>query len=345
MIAPKILPVAALLFFSCSFCIPPAFCTALVEGSSEDLYWSDPVTIHDYKKKEDLHNAALSAMALSELQFVRLGDGLLNFTTRSKKSPISRSIDSLEYAYSKLPRVEPVERFGQFWDALQIRELSLSDARLIGSILDGGYGGITPVMQVRVYKLMVWVEDILYDVDRAVMSPVNWGISSVRKEPAHVQSLGYVADGLGLLRWEFSGALKYVSQKVGRVGADLVLGIEKGHDALIRRKQKKKHAHVLIYSKMPPAVFEEYRSTLTDKKGGVFSGTLTEWDKRIFEDPALLPEDIRGTEVHLPQGRLNTEASEDVIVAAEYRVWDKAPRELRKYVITPSELAELVRSR
>lgn len=38
---------------------------------------------------------------------------------------------------------------------------------------------------------------------------------------------------------------------------------------------------------------------------------------------------------HLPQ---------EVIVAAEYAVWEKVPRELKKYVITPDEVVELVRS-
>ncbi|MFH1800044.1 MAG: hypothetical protein ABH891_04255 [Candidatus Omnitrophota bacterium] len=335
---------AGIAFLLCVVCAPMASPLTAVEGSAEDLYWSDPMTVHDYKKKSDLHSVALSIMALSELQFVRLGDGFVNMTTRSKKSPIARSLDSLEYAYSKLPRIEPIQRFGQFWDALQLRQASLSDARLLGSVLTGGYGGITPIMQVRVYKLVVWVEDILYDLDSAVMAPLNWGISSVREEPTRIQSLGYAADGLGFLRWQISRGLKYVGQKIGRFSSDVVMSVEKVHDAMIRRKRKKKHGHVVIYSRMPLLVFQENRSYLTDKKNAVSSGTLDEWHRKIFTNPDLLPEDIQQADVHLPKILMETGPAQEILVAAEYSVWGKTPRELKKYVITSDEFAELIHS-
>lgn len=330
------------LFCLCSSSIASSY--EPVEGSAEDLYWSEPITVHDYKKKSDLHSIAISVMALSELQFVRLGDGLVSLTARSKKSPISRSLDSLEYAYSRLPRIEPVQRFGQLFDALQLRQIALSDARVLGSILTGGYGGITPIMQVRVYKLVTWVEDIIYDLDHTVMAPVNWGVSSLREKPTRLQTLGYVADGLGILRWQVSGALKFVSQKVAHFTSDVVLSIEKVHDASIRRKQKKKHAHVLIYSRMPLSVFQDNQRYFKNKKGSVSVDTLPEWRKKVLLDPNLLPEDIQETDIQLPKILIAETPAQEVIVAAEYSVWDGTPRALKKYVITRDEFVELIRT-
>jgi len=341
----KIHKLAGMVFLIFIFSMSAAFPLTPVKDSSEDLYWSDPMTVHDYKKKTDLHSISVSAMAISELEFVRLGDGLIDLVSRNKKSPISRSLDTLEYAYSRLPRIEPVRRFGQFFDALQLRQLSLSDARLVGSILMGdSFGGITPVMQVRVYKLFVCVEDVIYDLDRAVMSPFNWGISSLREKPTNIKSIGYAADSLGFLRWHLSSALKYINKKVVRLGSETVMSIEKTHDALIRRKQKKQRGHLIIYSRMPLSVFQKNRSYFTGKKKTVSAGTLAEWYEKIFTNPELLPADVRDADLLPSKIMTGRDPSQEIIVAAEYRVWDKTPRNLKKYVITSDEFRELVRA-
>ena len=327
------------------FFIPSAFALTPVEDSAEDIYWEKPMTVHDYKKKSDLHNIAVSTMALTELEFVRLGDGILNFSLRSKKNPIARSLDSLEYAYSKLPRIEPVRRFGQLWDALQLRQISLSDARIVSSILfTDGYGGITPIMQVRVYKLVVFVEDIIYDVDGAIMFPFNWGLSALRDKPTKIKSLGYVADGVGILRWNISVALKYINKKVVRLGSDIILGIEKIHDVTIRRKRKKANVDLLIYSKMPLEVFKENQSYFTEKKKPVFVGTLPDWYDKVFHDPTLLPEDIRDQNVQIaePEPALIQNSPQEIILATDYTSWEKTSIELKKYVITSDELRNLL---
>ncbi|HOW87607.1 MAG TPA: hypothetical protein P5561_06860 [Candidatus Omnitrophota bacterium] len=336
---------AALIFWVFFSFIPAAFALTAVEDSAEDLYWSDPMTVHDYKKRSDLHSISVSALATTELEFVRLGDGLIQLIARNKRSPISRSLDTLEYAYSKLPRIEPVRRFGQLWDALQLRQLSLSDARIAGSVLFGGsFGSITPMMQVRVHNLFVCIEDILYDIDGAVMYPFNWGISTLREKPTQVKSLGYAVDGLSFLRQHISSVLKYVNKKVVRASSEIVMSIEKTHDAMIRRKLKKQRGHLLIYSKMPVSVFEKNRSYFTTDKGRVSAGTLDEWYKKIFTNPELLPEDVRDADLLAVKITAEEDPSQEIIVAAEYRVWDETPRELKKYVITSDEFRELIKS-
>lgn len=341
----KIRKLTGIALLLCLFFGKTAWAVTPVEGSSEDLYWSEPMTVHDFKKKTDLHSIAVSAMAITELQFVRLGDGLIGMTSRNKKSPISRSLDSLEYAYSRLPRIEPVRRFGQFFNALQLRQISLSDARILGSVLTGGIGGVTPIMQVRVYNVVVWLEDIVYDLDGAIMSPVNWGLSSLREKPTRVKSLGYIADSLGYLRWEIAGGVKYINRKIARLSSDAVLGIEKIQDATIRRKKRKQEGHLQVYAKMPLSVFQENAHYFKGKKSRVTVGTLAEWSEKKLLDPALLPQDIQGTEIKIERTVTDQPPSQDILLSSDYLTWEKTPRELKKYVITSDELTALVRSK
>jgi hypothetical protein len=323
---------------------PSAFALKAVDNSSEDLFWTEPMTAHDFKKNTDLHSISVSTMALTELEFVKLGDGLLNFSLRSNKNPISRSLDSLEYSYSKLPRVEPVARFGQLFDALQLRQVSLSDARLIGMVILGdSMGGVTPMMQVRAYKLWVWLEDILYDVDKAVMFPVNWSVSSLRDKPTDIKSLGYAADGLGAFRWEFFSGLKWVSREVVRFSSNVVHRIEEPYDMWIRHKKKKKNATLLIYSKMPASVFKDNVSHFRGKNKNVFAGTIPEWKTRLSHDPDLLPDNVRQADFPFLEKTQDPDQPQEVIVAAQYSTWEKVPRELKKYVITPAETMEIIR--
>lgn len=333
----------SLAFFSFLAISLPALALTAVKNSSEDLFWTDPMTVHDYKKDTDLHNMAVSAMAFTELEFVRLGDSLLNLTAKEKKNPIAKSLDSLEYVYSKLPRIEPVRRFGQFWDALQLRQISLSDARLVGSVLIGdSMGGVTPIMQVRVYKLFVWVEDILYDLDRAVMKPVNWGASSLRHESTHLKSIGFAADGLGFLRWKFSLGLKMFSREVVRFSSNVITTLEKPHNAMIRRKRKKQNEKVLIYAKMPLSVFLENQSYFTGEKNRTSVGTLENWREHIAKNPQRLPDNIEKESLHI-EALPVSDPSREVILATQYKTWEKTPRELKKYVVTASEFETFVR--
>lgn len=334
---------AGIIAFGFIYFVSTTLVASPVKDSSEDLFWTDPMTIHDYKKDTDLHNIAASAFAFTELEFVRLGDGIIGLVARNNKSPISKSLDSLEYAYSRLPRVQPVRRFGQFWDALQLRQISLSDARLANSFIGGdSLGGVTPLMQVRVYMLVVLLEDILYDMDNALMSPVNWGASSLRKKPVRVKSLGYVADGVGYFRWQISAGLKRINREVIRVSSKAITMIEKSQDAMTRRKRKKQNQHVQIYSKMPLSVFMANRDYFKNKKHTAMVSTVQDWRDRIYRSPLALPDNIR--QENFSMERLSTlDPSQEVIIATPYALWEKTPRALKKYVITSEELDEAMR--
>lgn len=321
---------------------PPGFSLAPVENSAEDVYWSSPMTVHDYEKDTDLHNIALSAVSLTELEIFRIVDGIINFTVRSNQSPISRSLDSLEYAYSRLPQVRPVRRFGQLWNALQIRQLSLSDGRLaLSATLIDSYG-VTSMIQVRANRTVIFVEDVIHDLDSLLMSPFNWGISSLRDRPVKLQTLGYAAEGLGLLRRGLFGALRVIDNELARFGSDVLFGIKKAQDGLIRRKRIKKHGHLHVYAKMPASVYQEHRSFFEKKGDAIAVDVIDAWRKKTLQYPDLLPDDVEGP-AFTDRIVLPADLSDETLIEADYSVWEKAPRELKKYVITADEFKSLVR--
>ncbi|HNX68842.1 MAG TPA: hypothetical protein PLL75_07685 [Candidatus Omnitrophota bacterium] len=343
---------------------PNALAMKAEKGSSEDLYWTEPMTVHDYKKNSDLHNISVSIMAMTELEFVRLADGLYGVTLRTKKRPLSQSLDSLDYAYRKLPRIEPIRRFGQLFDALQLRQLSLSDARTVGVFMSGqGMGGVTPIMQVRIYKLLVWLEDVIYDIDETAMFPINYGVSRIRKEPTKIKTFSYAADGIGAARWEFFAALNVLNREMVRIGSKIITTLEAPKNSSIRRKLKKQNRHKLIYSRMPIEVFRKNQSFLISKDKNAFAGTLGDWHQLMLDRSQILPPEVRqdnipvkgtwltdlpATEVDrgsipVPGAALSRNPSNEVLVAADYGTWEKVPAELKHYVIAPEELAALIR--
>jgi len=252
-------------------------------------------------------------------------------------------MDSIEYAYSNLPQIKPVQRFGQLWDALQLRQLSLSDARIVSAaLLMDAYGGVTSMMQVRANKLVIFVEDTVHDLDSMLMLPFNWSLSLLRDRPTKIKSLGYAADGLGVIRQELFQLLKFIDNKIVRLGSDALFGVKKVQDTLIRHKRKKKHGHLDIYAKMPLSVFQENRSYFENKSDAVSAGTISDWFAKISFNPDLLPDAVQGGDIR-PEKILTTQdLSREVLIMADYKIWDKTPRELKKYVIAPDEFAELI---
>lgn len=313
-----------------------------LEGSAEDLFWSEPITVHDFKKKNDLHNIGVSVMSLAELEFVRLGDGLLYYSLRKRNRPIAKSLDSLEYAYHELPQITPVHRAAQLVDAFQIRQLSLSDLRLIHSFLSvQKIGGITPIMQTRIYKILVVLEDLIEDLDRVLMWPVNRRLSAVRKTPVRVKTLSYASDGLGYGRWKVYSGVRWMNKKMVLLGSDLIHGVEEVQDAWIRKRRIRKNRQALIYSRMPLDVYRDRAPSLTGGKKASIAGTLEDWHELVRDEKPLQD---RVTELRSKlERRLAERVSGQVIVASEYETWAQVPAELRRYVIERDELAALIR--
>lgn len=322
---------------------PDIFATTPVKGSSEDLFWSRPMTVHSYKKKADLHNITVSAMALSELEFVRLTDDLIHLSLRTNARPVSKTLDSITFAYNELPQVRPVQRIGQLFDALQIRQISLSDAQMVGGFLDGDtMSGITSIMQVRIYKFVVLVEDLLNDVDSLVMFPVNRGLAAVRDKPVRVKSVGYVSDTVGILRQGISYGLQVVNKEIVKLGSNLIEGIEKTHDAVVRRHRAKRHADVFIYSKMPMPLYRENQRYFTGRNKTAYVGRIKDWHI-IARQSQVWRDNVKEVTLQNSPEEPSANLSQEVIVAAEYSTWQKVPKKLKQYVITRDELMDILR--
>ncbi len=314
-----------------------------VPGSAEDLFWAKPITIHDFKNHKDLHNFGVSFLSLTEMEFVRLGDGLIDFSLRTHRRPIAHSLDSLEYAYSELPQIYPVRRTGQLFDALQLRQLSVSDFRILHALISfQKIGGITPIMQTRIYKCIVFVEDLIDDADRALMLPINAELSRERHEKVRFKMLGYAGEGLGYGRFKVFSGLRIVNKEVIKLGVKAINRVEAVENSRIRSKRMKQNKHALIYSRMPLEVYRKNFDILSGVNKLSIAGLAEDWYEVIQED-ASLGDQVRAKEnnlIHDPK----ILSGKPVFMVAEYETWEKVPMDLRRYVIDRNEFAGFLRA-
>ncbi len=88
-------------------------------------------------------------------------------------------------------------------------------------------------------------------------------------------------------------------------------------------------------------VFLENQSYFLGKKKTAFVGTLADWHSRFYQNPDLLPDNIRKEEFH-PETLPVQDPSQEVILATEYGTWEKTPQQLKKYVITVDEVVDII---
>jgi hypothetical protein len=309
-------------------------------GSAEDLFWAPPATVHDYKKPSDLHNVVTSVLALTELEFLRLLDALINLPLRTGTRPLSNLVDGLDHSYHRIPQIRPVYRIAQLFDALQIRQLSLSDARFFAVAVNGGGGtGVTPIMQTRIHKLLVLIEDIVNDVDELVMFPINKTASHIKEKKVRIKTVGYAADGLGVGRRVIFIGLRKFNRWVVTLGNKLIHGIEKPHNAIVRHKRSKKNSDTLIYARMPYWIYLAREDFFRAQTKRAFAGSLEDWqlgnrEIPIVQDGALLRRS------NLPKPTLKPDDS--IFVAMEAKGWKKSPELLQKYVIDLDEFESFI---
>lgn len=322
----------------CLVCAAPLFAQTAVEGSAEDLFWTEPMTIHDFRNKWDQHNIGVAFVAFGEQELFRVLDGLIDVSVPGKPSLIRRSVDIIDTAYHKLPNVWPRERIAQLFDALQIRQFSIADARVAGVMMSGqGLGGVSPIMQVRIYRLFVFVEDVIYDVDDFLMWPVEKNISLVKSQDVEIKSVGYLADGIGVLRWSLFKGIQWLSKEIVQLSKNGVTGMEELRDAWIRHRRTKQNEDMRIYAQMPVSVFHTY-STHLRGKGKESHIVLVAQEK---EPNAITRAETLSDSVRIGQEDPESPTAE-VIISVPYRTWREVPDELKQYVVGFDEVAKQV---
>ncbi|MBI3999363.1 MAG: hypothetical protein HY351_02005 [Candidatus Omnitrophica bacterium] len=310
-----------------------------VEGSSEALFWSSPQTVHDFQKATDIHGMVTSAMAITELEVVHLVDRVINFPIRKNLNLLKRMFGLAHDSYQKIPQIRPVRRVGQFVDALLIEELSLADLRTIvnSAASPQGGGGIAPMMQARLYRVLVWGECVMDDLDQALLLPMEFTLSQIMERDFQMKFLGYGGDGLGLAREQVFMVLRVVNKKLVKLGSKIINRVEDLQNVWIRHQKTKKNKHYLIRLRIP---LSEYKA-----------------DTNFFESEVahkyiVIAENVNGITVD----RTTVEPNEEIltpvkihrpILDQEYLLasikveqWKDVVSDMRRYVIDEDEYSQ-----
>lgn len=293
-----------------------------VEGSSEALFWTSPQTVHDFQKSTDLHGMATSAMAITELEVVRLIDRVINFPIRKNLNLLERMFDLAHDSYQKIPQIKPVRRAGQLVDALLIEELSLADLRtIINAASSQGGGGVTPMMQARLYRILVWGERVMDDLDQALLLP-----------NIQMKFLGYGGDGIGVAREQIFMVLRIVNKKLVKLGSKVIDRMEDVQNAWVRHQKTKKNRHFLIHLRIPLSEYETNPTLLKNKHALLTKETNGVRMDRATSEPSR--ELLTLIQIDRPAFASDTEY---MLVSVQTDRWNNASPDMRRYVIDEDE--------
>ncbi|MBI1977930.1 MAG: hypothetical protein HYS55_04195 [Candidatus Omnitrophica bacterium] len=304
-----------------------------VEGSSEALFWTSPQTVHDFQKATDIHGIATSAMAITELEVVRLVDRAINFPIRKNLNLLEKMFGLAHDSYQKIPQIKPVRRAGQLVDALLIEELSLADLRtIINAASSQGGGGITPMMQARLYRILVWGERVMDDLDQALLLPMELTLSQIAARDVQIKFLGYGGDGLGLAREQLFMVLRIVNKKLVKLGSKVIDRMEDIQNAWIRYQKTKKNKHFFIHLRIPLSEYETNPALLKNKYSLVTKETNgVRMDRATSESGREL---LTLIQIDRPAFAADTEY---MLVSVQANRWNNASPEMRRYVIDEDE--------
>ena len=307
-----------------------------------EIILSGAPPVHNLKSPYDLHNLCGSMLGIMELEVLRIGDYLIDLPHQGPElRPLNRTADWIQRMFREIPQVKPVSRFGQLVDALQIRQLNLSDLRTAPSIAAGNFFKPSPNMQVRIYKLLRLTQDLLNDSDGAVLFPVNKIASAVNHKPVRVKALGWLGDGLGQARKGMFKFCKIVNKAVVKGASYGIYGVEKGVSEVRGRDVNRKTREWIVYFKMPASFYENERQFFDQKAPEIYVGSLEEWRKQLVAGNGSVEKLL----VHAKRGwrpYSDIPSADEVLVATRLRYLKKAPDVVRDYIIDADEFDALV---
>ena len=122
--------------------------------------------LHHESSPWDLHALAYTVVGISELEFVRIADAIIDLPLPGPPwHPCRRTIDAIRGGYDRLPPWRLIQRTGELVDALQLAELSVGDASATYSGAASSTAGPGSGMFVRVDKLIDWLQRVTGDLN------------------------------------------------------------------------------------------------------------------------------------------------------------------------------------
>lgn len=312
------------------------------EAEEAEIVLSRKDSVHDFDNPYDLHNLSTSLLGIMEVEVLRVGDYLIDLPRRGPDIRFfDQAADRVQEAYRLIPQVKPVSRFGQLVDALQIRQLNLSDLRMVPAVVTPGSLRPSPNMQTRLFKLLQFLQDVLNDLDHLIMVPANYAASRVSHRHVRVKTIGFAADGVGEIRKGTFIVLRTVSKRMVETASDGIDWVEKEIGKIKWHGTNKKAETWITYFKMPASFYENEREFFDRHAPEIYVGSLEEWRSQLISQRRAVETLLH----HVKRGwhpYSDVASADEVLVATRLKYLKKAPDVIRDYIIDSDEFDALV---
>lgn len=179
---------------------------------------------HDLEKPTDIHVIGADLVGVLNREAFSDLDNLFDLAyPGDNKKPIGTGLARLTEGYEKLPDYYPKERFRELLHALQIKEITYSNASPIVFLNPVGAAGRGSAY--RVSLLIEWLEHVFTDMDRGMLYPIR------DKNIRVVSNVNYLLEGLRITIDKISWG---VTHYVGKAIYDGIYKLEKGNEKVVR---------------------------------------------------------------------------------------------------------------
>ena len=279
--------------------------------------------LHEERNPWDLHALLYTTLGLSEVEFLRMADGLVDLPLPGHAlHPFRRAVVAIRAGYDQLPPWRLRQRVGEFVDALQLPELSLGDATATYSVATGGITGPGSGMMVRLSKLIDWTQHVTGDLNqlsgRLIGRPrglITWMLPE------------QAVDGA---QWLLIKTFHHLSVLMARSVDHGLTGVEMTGDAFLNVGRRRPHQETTVFLRLPIEVYRAHELWILEHRTHLVVGP-----------PALFLHSSHAALAHHPQTMLSDWSLIDqpnheepvLIVMTTVRVMSRAPESLTPYVV------------
>jgi len=282
------------------------------------------VRLHREANPWDPHALLYTVLGSSEVEVLRAADWMIDAAVPySSVRPFQRTMQAIRLHYNRLPRWRVIERVGEFVDALHLAELSFGDATTTHSLATGGTAGPGSGMIVRIDKLTDWTQHVVGDLDRFLGRCIG--------------------RSRGLLGWSWPGRavdrLQWMAVKtanramvfVSRVVENTVSAAETGTERVLNVGYQPPHQHTTVFLRLPLEVYRAHELWMLEHRDRLIIGRLDEFAQTTHTTLAHRRRHL-SVEAWDPIARPG-DSTPIVIVMTTSRMFARAPRSLRPYVV------------
>lgn len=282
------------------------------------------IHLHDERRPWDPHAMLYMALGITELEVLRVADWAVDLSLLGYRAdPFQRTTRAVRAGFNRLPRWTPIERAGEFVNALQLPELSFGDATATHPVTAGGVRGPGSGMVVRINKLIDWGQRVTGDVNRLAGAPIGRPQGLIAWP-----SPGRAVDGA---QWLLVKAFNSASVFAARVLDGSLTGAEVLAEEVVNAGYQRPHQEETVFLRLPMEVYRVHELWFLEHRPSLVIGAQQEFARATHE--ALAHHRRPATPQDWVQvDRLSHRVSE-IVVMLPARLMARAPAPLKPYVV------------